>query len=99
MKTFAERRAHLATLRASTIQDEYVEDQIEALLPTVYGLLTMEIMGLELELAVLKSHAGYYIGTFDYEEGPMSRESQYFATRDEAQAALDAASWMQRYNP
>ncbi len=46
-----------------------------------------------LELQVLKSNVGYYIGTF--ENGPVSRESQYFATKEEAQDALDKGIWVQ----
>lgn len=52
-----------------------------------------------LELKVLKSAAGYYLGTFCPEEGPISRESQYFASKAEAQQALDTNSWIQRLNP
>ena len=59
--------------------------------------------GHQLELEVLQSNAGYYIGTFfrnpnnpsDY--GPFSRESkEYFASESEAKYALDNDEWTQR---
>lgn len=56
------------------------------------------IGGSRLPLQVLRSAAGYYIGTAD-EGGPVSRESaEYWATREIAQAALDAGphAWTQR---
>lgn len=40
------------------------------------------------EFQVLRSNAGWYVGTM-CEEGPYSRESGYFKTREEAQSALD----------
>jgi hypothetical protein len=53
-----------------------------------------------LDLQVCQSAAGYYIGTWCPEEGPVSRESQeYYATRAEAQAALDQGTWLQRFHP
>ena len=55
------------------------------------------------DLMVLKSNAGYYIGTMynnpmGFKE-PGSRDSQYFAKREEAQQALDTNSWVQRMHP
>lgn len=99
MKTHAERRFHLQQMRHA-IPDDYTEEMVEMLTPLVYGLLAQEIMGLELELQVLRSAAGWYIGTFDAEDGPISRESwHYYATKAEAQAALDSGNWVQRYEP
>ena len=43
--------------------------------------------GKVLVLQVLSSAAGYYLGTFCC-CGPYSRESEYFPTRERAQAAL-----------
>ena len=40
------------------------------------------------ELKVLKSAAGYYLGT-TYQGMPGSRESGYFKTKEEAEYALD----------
>ena len=44
--------------------------------------------GSRLENRVLKSNAGYYIGTACC-CGPYSRESNYYPTRESAQADLD----------
>ncbi len=41
----------------------------------------------ELELAVLRSNAGYYIGT-ECHCGPYSRESEYYPTREMADREL-----------
>ena len=43
-------------------------------------------------LGVYMSNAGYYVGTW-CGCGPYSRESGYYRTRDEAQAALDASAF------
>ncbi|EAR7391878.1 hypothetical protein LH785_001215 [Salmonella enterica] len=52
------------------------------------GLLAARFAGLSLPLKVLRSGAGYYIGTQN-EEGPVSRESvEYFATHSQAERAL-----------
>jgi len=60
------------------------------------------------ELQVLKSAAGYYIGTLytnpSYSEfpgliEPGSRDSEYFATKEEAQAVLDSGNWVVRLLP
>ena len=66
------------------------------------GWLAKEWGGVELELKVLKSAAGFYLGTRD-EEGPYSRESEeYWRTFEEAEATLTGAgqtSWTQRLAP
>lgn len=43
------------------------------------------------ELEVLRSPAGFYIGTF--EEGPYCRCSCYYKTREQAQKALETMSF------
>ncbi len=49
----------------------------------------------ELPLQVLRSNAGFYVGTFD--DGPCSRESnEYFPTQAKAQLALDTGDWTQK---
>ena len=64
-----------------------------------HGLLAKEILGLTLELTVLKSGAGWYIGTFD-NEGPVSRESvEYYQTESLADQALEQDLWTQKENP
>jgi hypothetical protein len=61
-----------------------------------YGKLALSVCHVELPLQVLKSQAGFYIGTFD-EEGPCSRESfEYFPTKEAAFAALETGEWTQK---
>jgi hypothetical protein len=56
-------------------------------------------MGKYLPLNVLRSAAGYYIGTAD-ECGPVSRESvEYFRSEKSATEALKTGGWKQRLNP
>ncbi|EGI5934652.1 hypothetical protein AH137_001182 [Salmonella enterica subsp. enterica serovar Urbana] len=60
------------------------------------GLLAAKFAGLPLPLQVLRSGAGYYIGTQN-EEGPVSRESvEYFSTQSQAEHALKQGTWSQR---
>ncbi|EAN6189180.1 hypothetical protein KZK20_002347 [Salmonella enterica] len=60
------------------------------------GLLAAKFAGLSLPLQVLRSGAGFYIGTAN-EMGPVSRESvEYFATAELAERALEQGSWSQR---
>lgn len=50
----------------------------------------------DLEVQVLQSAAGFYIGTCS-DDGPFTRESvEYFRTRDLAATALESGSWTQR---
>ena len=64
-----------------------------------FGFLAQTFTGKQLSLQVLRSNAGYYIGTTD-EEGPCSRESvEYYPTHDAAAAALADGSWTQRSSP
>lgn len=55
------------------------------------------------DLQVLRSNAGFYIGTiYNNPEGyqePGSRDSGYYPTREEAQKALDSGNWEQRMTP
>ncbi len=46
-------------------------------------------------LTVCQSGAGFYVGCWN-QEGPVSRDSEYFPTREAAQEALDNRSWEQR---
>lgn len=56
--------------------------------------------GHRLPLRILKSAAGYYVGTVSDEFGPVSRESvEYWPTAAEAQAAFELGQWTQRRNP
>jgi len=66
---------------------------------TSYGHLAFVFTGQRLPLQVLRSAAGFYIGTCD-EQGPVSREShEYFPRQIHAQLALDNGQWHQRENP
>lgn len=63
------------------------------------GYLAKKYSQVSLELTVLKSAAGFYIGTCD-ELGPVSRESvEYYPTLDQAAEALFCSTWTQRTNP
>lgn len=60
------------------------------------GLLAARFAGLSLPLQVLRSGAGYCIGTQN-EDGPVSRESvEYFSTQSQAENALEQSTWSQR---
>lgn len=64
-----------------------------------WGHLAKEHCKKRLEICVLKSNAGYYIGTAD-ENGPCSRESvEYWPTQDLAAKALDSGEWTQKETP
>lgn len=63
------------------------------------GYLAKKYSQVSLELTVLKSAAGFYIGTID-DAGPVSRESvEYYPTLDQAAEALFCSTWTQRTNP
>jgi hypothetical protein len=64
-----------------------------------WGVLAMEHCQKRLVICVLKSNAGYYIGTAD-ESGPCSRESQeYWPRHDLAVKALVTGDWTQKEAP
>lgn len=52
-------------------------------------------------LMVLRSEAGYYIGSLFIESPnemyPGTRDSEYFKTEDQAKLALSSNEWIQRY--
>lgn len=53
-----------------------------------------------LPLSVLKSNAGYYIGTLDEDGMPCSRESnEYYRTEEDAQKAFGCGGWTQKMTP
>jgi hypothetical protein len=63
------------------------------------GRLAKECCGLTLPLEVLKSNAGFYIGTSD-SGYTVSREShEYFWSHTEAVHALASGEWTQRETP
>ena len=64
------------------------------------GKLALEVCGKALPLRILHSQRGYYIGTFDDEAGPCSRESvEYFRQEAQAVKALESGSWTQKMAP
>ena len=64
------------------------------------GELARRYCGKDLPLQVLQSRAGYYIGTFDEEAGPCSRESvEYWRDEEEAKRALVDGTWTQKEEP
>lgn len=54
--------------------------------------------GYDLNVEVLKSQAGFYIGTAN-DEGPVSRESNYYNEKSDAEYDLKNHSWIQREEP
>lgn len=63
-----------------------------------YGLNALQCCGVELPVQVLRSQAGFYIGTMD-SDGPVSRESaEYYKTVYRALQALRHGSWTQHYD-
>lgn len=63
------------------------------------GYLASTYAKKRLHTQVLRSNAGYYIGTAD-EEGPCSRESaEYWSSHHEAQLAMEKELWTQRETP
>lgn len=67
--------------------------------PAPVGHLALICTGQRLPLQVLRSAAGYFIGTAD-NDGPVSRESAgYFPSRQAAEGALATGCWQQRLHP
>jgi hypothetical protein len=67
---------------------------------TQFGFLAQEYCGMDIPVKVLRSAAGYYIGTFDNSEGPISRESvEYYPTYDATEQAMVDGTWTQRRHP
>ncbi len=61
--------------------------------------ITKKPTALRPPLQVIRSAAGFYIGTID-EYGPFSRESaEYFQTEESAKNALSTGEWTQREEP
>ncbi len=64
---------------------------------TPYGKLAFDESGIKYPLQILRSAAGYYIGTADAFE-PISRESEeYYRSNDAAKQALELNLWTQRH--
>ncbi|MDR3430716.1 MAG: hypothetical protein P4L95_02220 [Rouxiella aceris] len=61
----------------------------------MYGMLALECCARKYPLEVLRSDAGYYIGTSENAQ-PFSRESvEYWLTHDKAEDALHEGTWSQ----
>lgn len=61
------------------------------------GQLAYRELGLILPVQVLRSAAGYYLGTSNEDDFPVSRESvEYFKTQEQAEQALASGNWTQR---
>ena len=76
-------------------------DQRSALVTGPRGQIAKEFGGVSLPLEVLRSAAGFYLGT-QQDFMPYSRESvEYWPTYDAATAALEAGpdAWTQRDHP
>lgn len=64
-----------------------------------FGFIAHTFMGVSLTNKVLKSGAGYYIGT-EQDGAPFSRESEeYYAEHDTAKQNLSDHTWTQRVEP
>lgn len=63
------------------------------------SIQSMRVQGEERELQVLSSAAGFYIGTLCDIGTPNSRDSGYYASPEDAQADLDAGTFMPRLTP
>lgn len=62
-----------------------------------FGLLAGTFAGQMLPLKVLRSAAGWYLGTVAPSGEPFSRESEgYYGTANEAERALVGGNWDQR---
>ena len=75
-----------------------LDSQLTIINHDVRGVLAAR-SGFLLPIRVLSSRAGYYIGTFSDNYGVISRESQYFDKRIDAEKALRNQNWIQRKHP
>jgi hypothetical protein len=64
---------------------------------TSYQALTF--LGEDLELEVLCSSQGWYLGCKDVDGDPLARDSGYFKSEAAAREALDSHSWTQKLAP
>jgi hypothetical protein len=79
--------------------DQLEETESELFSRRRMGQLARDWCNKKLPLVVLKT-CGYYIGTFDPESGPCSRESvEYFSTESDALVALETGVWTQKQTP
>ena len=62
------------------------------------GFLTYQFVGVKSPLIILKSRAGYFIGTA-LEDGFSRESNEYFPTEDVANQALSSGIWTQKPEP
>lgn len=68
--------------------------QSDWMLSIDYGVIKKSVNGIPLK--VLKSARGFYIGTCDEHQGPLSRESnEYWTCENDASHALESGRWTQ----
>ena len=73
---------------------------MEAQTLNAIGHLAKTYCNKDMPLQVLKSAAGFYIGTCDSHGCPVSRESvQYWRNQEPAEHALSTGEWTQRSEP
>lgn len=65
--------------------------------PEPIGMLTLAYTSQCLPLQVLRSAAGYFIGTWG--NGPGRESVEYFPTQEAASHALKTGEWTQRLDP
>lgn len=64
-----------------------------------YGKVAFDVCGTHLPVTVMKSAAGFYLGTCN-DDGPVSRESEeYWKSENQAHAAMLGGGWTQREPP
>lgn len=64
------------------------------------GVLALQYCQIELPVKVMRSQAGYYIGTQNEDGAPCSRESvEYWTTHAEATQCLVKVTWRQKLFP
>lgn len=67
--------------------------------PSTIGFIAREYGGVSIRNEVMRSAAGYYIGT-QKDDMPFSRESvEYFKSQGEAEEALKTGEWTQKLTP
>lgn len=79
-------------------QDLYEQELLNHCVCHKTSFLAAKTLEEDHELKVYQSGAGFYLGAWD-ESGPVSRDSDYYPTREAAQAALDSHTWIQRLDP
>jgi len=75
------------------------ENRIESLMDR-YGVIAIALCGNRRPVEIMRSAAGFYIGTTTDEGLPLSRESvEYWEDEDQALTALEKGAWTQREDP